>query len=52
MNEDGGDLAEFGKKRNTGYGFPPRLYEGRKQKRTQTLIDGSSFQHVKAAICT
>ena len=27
---DGGDIAEFGKKRNTDYDFPPPLYVGEK----------------------
>ena len=28
MKKLGGDLAEFGKKRNTDYDFPPPLYVG------------------------
>ena len=30
MKKLGGDLAEFGKKRNTGYDVPPPLYMGGK----------------------
>ena len=32
MKKLGGDLAEFGKKRNTDYDSPPPLYAGGKQQ--------------------